>query len=59
VARIGKTAWRSTPWAAMPRLRVPALIVPRGHGSAMLAYRDEGPRVRAAMRRFSADQSRS
>jgi hypothetical protein len=33
------------------------LIVRRGHGSTMLAYWDEGPRVLAAVRRFIADQT--
>jgi pimeloyl-ACP methyl ester carboxylesterase len=34
------------------------LIVRRGHGSTMLAFRDEGPKVLAAVRRFIADQAR-
>jgi hypothetical protein len=46
----------------MPRLRVPVLfvaatdkrllIVRHGHGATMLAYREEGPKVTAAVRRF-------
>jgi hypothetical protein len=34
------------------------LIVRRGHGSTMLAFRDDGPRVLAAVSRFIADQTR-
>ena len=34
------------------------LIVGRGHGSSMLAFPDEGPRVLAAVRRFILDQTR-
>jgi hypothetical protein len=33
------------------------LIVRRGHGSTMLSFQEEGPRVLAAMRRFIADQT--
>jgi pimeloyl-ACP methyl ester carboxylesterase len=33
------------------------LVVRRGHGSTMLAFPDEGPRVLAAVRRFIADQA--
>lgn len=33
------------------------LIARRGHGSTMLAFPEEGPRVLAAMRRFIADQT--
>jgi pimeloyl-ACP methyl ester carboxylesterase len=35
------------------------LIVRRGHGTTMLAYRDQGPRVGAALRRFIADHGRA
>jgi pimeloyl-ACP methyl ester carboxylesterase len=35
------------------------LTVRRGHGSTMLAYRDQGPRVGAAVRRFIADHGGS
>ena len=35
------------------------LIVRRGHGSTMLAYCDQGPRVGAAVRRFVADHGGS
>jgi pimeloyl-ACP methyl ester carboxylesterase len=34
------------------------LIVRRGHGSTMLAYRDQRPKVLAAVQRFIADQAR-
>jgi hypothetical protein len=34
------------------------LIVRRGHGSTMLAYRDEGPKVLASVRGFVGDQAR-
>lgn len=34
------------------------LVVRRGHGLSMLAYPEGGPRVRAAIRRFVADQTR-
>jgi pimeloyl-ACP methyl ester carboxylesterase len=73
-------------WTAMPRLRVPVLLVSarndqpflgaaqsmyrraraadkrlliagRGHGSIILAYPDDGPKVLAGIRRFIADQS--
>ena len=33
------------------------LVVQRGHGSTMLAFPGEGPRVLAAVRRFIADQT--
>jgi hypothetical protein len=33
------------------------LIVQHGHGTNLLAYRDQGPRVLAAMHRFIADHA--
>lgn len=35
------------------------LIVRHGHGTNMLAYRDQGPRVLATVHRFIADHTRT